>query len=153
MNAITSQIPGGYLSTFEAARLLQLAPEKLEEHRAYGGGPPYQQIEERVFYAMADVVAWAEDRAKASSPAARQAPALDTLNPPRYLSTPEAAQLLCLSPRTLEKHRLFGTGPSYRKIGGRVIYASADVLRWAENGAKASTSDDAQGPSPARKQA
>lgn len=30
---------------------------------------------------------------------------------PVYLSTIEAAQLLCLSPRTLEKHRGYGTGP------------------------------------------
>ncbi|HWX28055.1 MAG TPA: DNA-binding protein, partial [Steroidobacteraceae bacterium] len=37
---------------------------------------------------------------------------------PRYLRTAEAARFLSLSPRTLEKHRTFGTGPAYRKIGG-----------------------------------
>jgi hypothetical protein len=37
--------------------------------------------------------------------------------PPRYLRTTEAARFLGLSPRTLEKHRIYGTGPAYRKIG------------------------------------
>jgi hypothetical protein len=40
--------------------------------------------------------------------------------PPRFLRTPEAARFLGLSGRTLEKHRTYGTGPKYRKIGGRV---------------------------------
>ena len=39
--------------------------------------------------------------------------------PPRYLRTAEAARFLSLSGRTLEKHRTYGTGPAYRKIGGR----------------------------------
>jgi hypothetical protein len=42
--------------------------------------------------------------------------------PPRFLRTPEAARYLGLSGRTLEKHRTYGTGPKYRKIGGRVVY-------------------------------
>lgn len=47
--------------------------------------------------------------------------------PPRYLCTKEAARFLRLSARTLEKHRTYGTGPLYRKIGGRVVYAIADL--------------------------
>jgi len=47
--------------------------------------------------------------------------------PPRFLRTPEAARLLGLSGRTLEKHRVYGTGPRYRKIGGRVVYALDDL--------------------------
>src|SRR3546814_6833556 len=39
--------------------------------------------------------------------------------PPRYLRTQEAARFLGLSERTLEKHRTYGTGPAYRKLGGR----------------------------------
>ena len=35
--------------------------------------------------------------------------------PPRFLRTTEAARFLSLSPRTLEKHRCYGTGPAYRK--------------------------------------
>lgn len=65
--------------------------------------------------------------------------------PPRLLRTPEAARLLGLSPRTLEKHRTFGTGPCYRKLGGRVVYAIKDIETWAESGARASTSDPGVG--------
>jgi hypothetical protein len=34
---------------------------------------------------------------------------------------------LGLSARTLEKHRTYGTGPKYRKIGGRVVYEFEDL--------------------------
>jgi len=51
--------------------------------------------------------------------------------PPRFLRTPEAERFLVLSGRTLEKHRTYGTGPRYRKIGGRVVYALAAIL-WAK---------------------
>jgi predicted DNA-binding transcriptional regulator AlpA len=61
--------------------------------------------------------------------------------PPRYLRTPEAARFLSLSGRTLEKHRTYGTGPSYRKLGGRVVYAIADLEAWAKRGTRRSTSD------------
>ena len=61
--------------------------------------------------------------------------------PPRYLRTAEAARFLSLSPRTLEKHRIYGTGPAYRKIGARVVYAVADLNAWADIGTKTSTSD------------
>jgi predicted DNA-binding transcriptional regulator AlpA len=61
--------------------------------------------------------------------------------PPRLLRTPEAARYLGLSGRTLEKHRTFGTGPTYRKIGGRVVYTVDDLQRWADRGAQVSTRD------------
>ena len=44
--------------------------------------------------------------------------------PPRFLRTPEAARFLGLSGRTLEKHRTYGTGPKYRKVGGRVAWGT-----------------------------
>ena len=65
--------------------------------------------------------------------------------PPRYLRTPEAARFLSLSGRTLEKHRTYGTGPAYRKIGGRVVYAIDDLKAWADRGTKMSTSDPGAG--------
>jgi len=65
--------------------------------------------------------------------------------PPRYLRTPEAARFLSLSGRTLEKHRTYGTGPAYRKIGGRVVYALDDLRAWADRGTKTSTSDPGTG--------
>lgn len=65
--------------------------------------------------------------------------------PPRLLRTAEAGRFLGLSGRTLEKHRTYGTGPTYRKIGGRVVYAIDDLQRWADRGAKVSTSDPGEG--------
>jgi predicted DNA-binding transcriptional regulator AlpA len=65
--------------------------------------------------------------------------------PPRLLRTSEAARLLGLSGRTLEKHRTYGTGPTYRKIGGRVVYALDDLRGWADRGARTSTTDEGVG--------
>jgi len=50
--------------------------------------------------------------------------------PQRYLRTPEAARFVGLSIRTLEKHRIYGTGPRYSKLGGRVVYRVEDNTRW-----------------------
>ena len=61
--------------------------------------------------------------------------------PPRYLRTPDAARFVGLSIRTLEKHRIYGTGPRYSKLGGRVVYAIEDLQNWVQSGTKASTSD------------
>ena len=58
--------------------------------------------------------------------------------PLRLLRTSEAARLLGLSGRTLEKHRTYGTGPTYRKIGGRVVYAVDDLQGWANRGTRTS---------------
>ncbi len=65
--------------------------------------------------------------------------------PPRYLRTQEAARYLSVSPRTMEKHRIYGTGPIYRKIGGRVVYKVGDLERWADQGLRNSTSDPGTG--------
>ncbi|WP_421699822.1 helix-turn-helix transcriptional regulator [Ancylobacter sp.] len=61
--------------------------------------------------------------------------------PPRYLRTKEAATFLSLSARTLEKHRTYGTGPAYRKLGGRVVYSIDDLQAWTDRGTVTSTSD------------
>jgi hypothetical protein len=63
------------------------------------------------------------------------------LLPPRFLRTKEAAAFLGLSARTLEKHRTYGTGPSYRKLGA-----------WAEKGTVTSTSDPRGSVLPAKRQ-
>ena len=64
---------------------------------------------------------------------------------PHYLRTPDAATHLGLSPRTLEKHRCYGTGPVYRRLGGRVVYALDDLEAWASLGTRRSTSDAGNG--------
>jgi len=61
--------------------------------------------------------------------------------PQRYLRTPEAARFVGLSIRTLEKHRIYGTGPRYSKLGGRVVYRVEDLQTWVDAAAKESTSD------------
>jgi Helix-turn-helix domain len=50
----------------------------------------------------------------------------------RYLTNDEAADFLRLSPRTLEKHRVIGGGPRFRKFGRRVVYAIDDLQTWAD---------------------
>lgn len=60
------------------------------------------------------------------------APALEVQQlQPRYLTNDEAAAFLRLSPRTLEKLRVIGGGPRFRKFGRRVMYALADLETWA----------------------
>lgn len=72
--------------------------------------------------------------------------------PARFLRTAEAGGFLGLSGRTLEKHRVYGTGPVFRKIGGRVVYAISDLQAWADRGAQVSTHDPRK-VSPARRDA
>jgi len=50
----------------------------------------------------------------------------------RYLTNNEAADFLRLSPRTLEKQRVEGNGPRFRKFGRRVLYAMHDLETWAD---------------------
>ncbi len=59
----------------------------------------------------------------------------------RYLTNSEAADFLKLSPRTLEKQRVIGGGPRFRKFGRRVVYAIDDLVTWAEARGCDSTSD------------
>ena len=61
--------------------------------------------------------------------------------PPRFLRTPDAARFLGISIRTLEKHRTYGTGPTYRKIGGRIVYSVDDLQAWTEDGIRKSASE------------
>lgn len=65
----------------------------------------------------------------------------DLIKDTRYLRTKEAAHYVGLSARTLEKHRTYGTGPAYKKIGGRVVYTLEELRAWADSGSCASTSD------------
>ena len=67
----------------------------------------------------------------------------------RFVRTPQAGEYLGLSSRTLEKHRTYGTGPAYRKLGGRVVYDLDDLAEWADSGLRVSTSDPRPTPHPA----
>lgn len=59
-----------------------------------------------------------------------------------FLSTAQAAFFVGLSRRTLEKMRVQGLGPVYRKHGRYVRYHIADVEAWSNAHLKRSTSDD-----------
>ena len=60
---------------------------------------------------------------------------------PSYLTNDEAAEFLKLSPRTLEKLRVIGTGPRFRKFGRRVVYDVADLVNWSNERVFESTAD------------
>jgi len=47
------------------------------------------------------------------------------------LTTNEAARLVKVSPRTLEKWRRTGAGPQYYVLGSVVRYRLEDILVWA----------------------
>lgn len=63
----------------------------------------------------------------------------------RYLNTVEASRIMRLSPRTLERMRVEGTGPRYLKAGrgtrARVLYRPTDVDAWLEGQTFQSTSE------------
>ncbi len=57
-----------------------------------------------------------------------------------FLNTAQAAFYIGLSPRTLEKMRTAGAGPTFRKHGRYVRYHIDDLNAWSKARAKASTS-------------
>ncbi|GGZ39312.1 helix-turn-helix domain-containing protein [Asticcacaulis endophyticus] len=57
----------------------------------------------------------------------------------QYLTTVEAAELMHLSPRTLEKYRFRGTGPAYSKLGKVVRYSRATLEAWFVESTRRST--------------
>lgn len=59
----------------------------------------------------------------------------------QFLTQSEAANLLRLSERTLERHRLSGTGPVFVKLGRRVVYRASDLLAFAQAHTYRSTSE------------
>jgi predicted DNA-binding transcriptional regulator AlpA len=60
------------------------------------------------------------------------------------LTSREAAELLRLSERTLERHRTAGTGPRFCALGRAIRYRRCDLLNWIERAARQSTSAPAR---------
>lgn len=58
----------------------------------------------------------------------------------QLLTTSEAADELRLKKHTLENMRWQGTGPPFRKHGGRVFYHRADLKKWSEQTRRRSSS-------------
>ncbi|MBG6211001.1 helix-turn-helix domain-containing protein [Labrenzia sp. DG1229] len=65
----------------------------------------------------------------------------ETLGDGPFLTTREAARFLKLKPNTLEKMRVYGGGPIYRKHGRHVRYHIDDLNDWSNLRKKDSTSD------------
>ena len=61
--------------------------------------------------------------------------------PCRKLNVQEAARFLGLSVSTLNKLRLSGNGPSYMKLGRRVLYDVHDLEAWAAGRKRNHTSE------------
>jgi len=55
----------------------------------------------------------------------------------------KAAEYLCVSVGTLQQWRSAGRGPSYRKVGKRVLYAQRDLEEFVELARRTSTSQEA----------
>jgi predicted DNA-binding transcriptional regulator AlpA len=51
------------------------------------------------------------------------------------------AKLLGLSVRTLERHRLAGTGPRYARLGRLIRYRQDDLQEWIDRNLRNSTSE------------
>jgi hypothetical protein len=58
-----------------------------------------------------------------------------------FLSVEEAAQWLRLKKRTLDNMRWMGTGPKFRKHGGRIYYHVDELKEWSLNSRRKSTSE------------
>jgi len=56
------------------------------------------------------------------------------------LTTLEAAELLRLKTHTLENMRWQGTGPPFRKHGGRVFYNRGELRAWSDQARRRSSS-------------
>jgi predicted DNA-binding transcriptional regulator AlpA len=53
----------------------------------------------------------------------------------RFISEVELETLTSVSRRTWQKHRLFGRGPRFYRLGGAIRYKLAEVLEWIEHNA------------------
>ena len=57
------------------------------------------------------------------------------------LTQQEAAAMLRLSERTLERWRVSGGGPAFTKLGRRVLYREPDLFYWVASNVVHSTSE------------
>ena len=62
-------------------------------------------------------------------------------NVAKVVPTAEAARVVGLSESTLAKLRLNGNGPTYCKLGRRVVYRLADLEKWLQSRTARDTSD------------
>lgn len=63
------------------------------------------------------------------------------VDPDVWYSAHEVAELMDVSPKTLEAERMKGDGCPYSKIGRRIYYRGGDLLRHIESKLRRSTAD------------
>lgn len=66
-----------------------------------------------------------------------------------YLNTAQAAHHLKMSPKALERLRVLGGGPIYRKHGGHVVYKKQDLDDWSDSRQRNRTDPPQLPPNPA----
>ena len=68
----------------------------------------------------------------------------NNLHTPGYLRTPGAASYVGVGQSTLERMRIEGNGPKFRRLGQRiVVYAIEDLDDWASQEVRNSTAEAA----------
>ena len=58
-----------------------------------------------------------------------------------FLTQKDAARVLRLSQRTLERYQITGMGPRFVKTGRRVLYRPSDIESWAAERTFGSTAE------------
>src|SRR5262249_2875660 len=62
-------------------------------------------------------------------------------DPDALLCEVQAADFLCLSPRTLQGWRLEGTGPRFVRAGRAIRYRRRDLIAWIDENTVAGSAD------------
>jgi len=117
------------LSRVEAARYLGISPSKFDELRHGDRIGPAKILDGRCLDEFLDALP------------------LDlgsTAQMEELLDQKSAAKLLRLSVRTLERHRIAGTGPRFCRLGRLIRYRKSDLREWIECSLQTSTSDGRQ---------
>ena len=65
-----------------------------------------------------------------------------------FLIVPEAAEVMRMAKRTLDNHRWKGTGPKFRRHGGRIVYRRGDLREWSEQRAARMAAEKEESRSP-----
>ena len=66
---------------------------------------------------------------------------LDHLQTKQWMRTEDAARYMHHSPKTLEKWRIYGTGPEYVKLGRVVLYDCNAIEEFLNSHRRSSTAD------------
>ena len=66
---------------------------------------------------------------------------LDHLQTKQWMRTEDAARYMHHSPKTLEKWRVYGTGPEYVKLGRVVLYDCNAIEEFLNSHRRSSTAD------------